>query len=524
MISSTRNPSPVNVESGPPQAAVPADRLACELVSRLSQSLREEGIAYCHWKSNNALDRSVRGENDLDLLVAPADAPRFAAILGRLGFRRAVAPPERQLPGVEDFFGYEPRADRLIHVHAHYQLVLGHDLTKNIRLPIERQYLESAVQGKWFPVPAPEYEYLVFVIRMALKHLTWDAVLWREGVLKAKERAELAALEAQIDDDRVAEALKRDLPYLDPAVFHECADSLQPGASLRRRIRAGRRLSAGLGADGRLPAPVEAWLKWWRRIVLAIRRRLFGVSSKYSLATGGAVVAIMGGDGAGKSTAIDALYSWLSKDLRTAKIHMGKPAWSWTTKFVRSILKTGNWLGLYPVEASFEKTLLQKSAVSPAYPWLLREVCRARDRYRTYAKARRLAAQGGLVILDRFPHALVHLMDGPQTERFLARLSDSPERGQWIRTQPTSRLARALVPLEESYYRRIAPPELLIVLRVDPEIAVRRKTGEDSASVRQRCGEIWEADWESTRAHVIDASLPPAEVLSQIKSLLWLRP
>lgn len=524
MISSTQSPTPASSRGGFRQEPAPAELPAVGIVARLCQSLLEEKIAYCHWKSNNALDRSACGDNDLDLLVDPADATRFTAILGRLGYRRVNAPLDKQIPGVEDFFGFDEPSGRLIHVHAHYQLALGHDLTKNVRLPIERAYLESSVQGSLFRVPSPEFEYILFVVRMVLKHLTWDAVLWREGTLKSKERAELSFLEAQIDSAQVADILKRHLPYIDPAVFNGCADSLHPGRPLWRRIRAGRRMLASLGTNARLSGPIDAAVKLWRRVALAVRRRIYGRSSKYCLASGGAVVAIVGGDGAGKSTAIDALHAWLSKDLQVAKVHMGKPAWSRTTKLVRAVLKIGNWLGLYPVETSFEETLSQRSLVSPAYPWLLREVCRARDRYWTYVETRRFAAPGGIVILDRFPHPLIQLMDGPQTARFLGRLAEKPHSRQWLRPNRTSRLARALVRLEESYYRQIVPPGLLIVLRVDPEIAVQRKTDENAALVRERSTEIWKLDWDGTRAHVLDASRPRAEVLSQLQSLLWSRP
>ena len=45
-----------------------------ELVRRLCQTLSTEGVDYCHWKSNEALDRSARAESDLDLLVSRRDA------------------------------------------------------------------------------------------------------------------------------------------------------------------------------------------------------------------------------------------------------------------------------------------------------------------------------------------------------------------------------------------------------------------------------------------------------------------
>jgi thymidylate kinase len=226
------------------------------------------------------------------------------------------------------------------------------------------------------------------------------------------------------------------------------------------------------------------------------------------MASGGAMVALVGGDGAGKSTAIDELTAWLSKDFKTIKVHMGKPTWSWTTITVRGILKIGRSLGLYPfTRSSIQYTLDTNSLVFPGYPWLLREVCTARDRYLTYVKARRFANNGGLVICDRFPLPQVKFMDGPQTERM-------------TNTCQTNRL-KFLIELEKRYYRPIMLPELLIVLRIDPETAVQRKTDEDAASVRARSTEIWELDWRQTPAHVIDAGRSKAEVLSELKALIW---
>jgi hypothetical protein len=150
------------------QSSPAPERPALNLVFNLCQALAQEDINYCHWKSNNALDRSASGDNDLDLLVSRADIPRFSELLYRFGFKKAKASSQKQMPGVLDYFGYDEQADKLIHVHAHYQLILGHDMTKNYRLPIEKPYLESAVQDGLFKVPAAEFEFIVLVIRMIL--------------------------------------------------------------------------------------------------------------------------------------------------------------------------------------------------------------------------------------------------------------------------------------------------------------------------------------------------------------------
>ena len=77
---------------------------------------------------------------------------------------------------------------------------------------------------------------------------------------------------------------------------------------------------------------------------------------------------------------------------------------------------------------------------------------------------------------DRYPLPQVSGMDGAVT----ARTTDP---GRW------GGLARALAAREKGYYDRIRYPDILIVLRVHPDIAVQRKAGvEPESTVRPRSG------------------------------------
>ena len=167
--------------------------IALDLVVELCRALEDERIRYCHWKSNEAIARSASGDNDLDLLVDRTDADRFGAVLHRLGFKEARPTPSREVPGLIDHYGLDARSGRLVHLQAHYQLVLGDDMTKNVHLPVEREYLDSVGSEGLIPVPAPEFELAVFVVRMVLKHSTWDAQLCLLGGLSASEQRELDA-------------------------------------------------------------------------------------------------------------------------------------------------------------------------------------------------------------------------------------------------------------------------------------------------------------------------------------------
>jgi thymidylate kinase len=496
------------------------------LVLKLCQFLEAENIAYCHWKSNNALDRSANGENDLDLLISRADITRFKEILSRLGFKRANGRAEKNIVGILDYYGYDAVTNKIVHVHAHYQLVVGHDMTKNLRLPIEEQYIASATQQGLFKVPAPEYELIVFIIRMVLKHLTLDAIIGGTTKLNTTEQKELEFLQAHSNHKRMMNLIEELFPFMDAGLIERCMRVLQPGTSTWRRLKSGRELQGVLQTGLRHGLMVDLVIKLWRRFVSAIRWRLVGSSSRRRLEGGGIMIAIVGGDGAGKSTAVKELYQWLSKNFETTKIHMGIPSWSWTTTFIRSILKIGQVLRLYPVESSMLDTLQQRSLVSPGYPWLIREVCRARDRYLTYLKAKRFSAKGAVVIFDRFPVSQIQLMDGPQTQRFINQLEESKNRKRFLAPRKSHRLVQRLIKLEQSYYRQMVAPEILIVLVVNPDIAVQRVTerntkAENPVEVRMRSEEIWNIDWQDSGAYIISSEQPKNEMLTQLKTYVW---
>ncbi|HZD18352.1 MAG TPA: hypothetical protein VE669_09455, partial [Actinomycetota bacterium] len=208
----------------------------------LCRALAERGVSYCHFKSNEALDRSASGENDLDLLIDRGDAQGFHEVLAELGFKEAVPPPDRRVPGVSHHYGLDAPSGRLVHVHAHLRLVFGDDTTKNFRLDIEDEYLAASEQGPIFRVPPPAHELVLFVLRMVVKHCTPDAIAMLQGDLSASERRELEWLTERSDPRRVRDLLRTAVPHVGEALFDECLRAIRPGAGVWLRVRAARRL------------------------------------------------------------------------------------------------------------------------------------------------------------------------------------------------------------------------------------------------------------------------------------------
>lgn len=474
---------------------------ALALVVRLCEALRDEDIAYCHWKSNEALDRSASAENDLDLLVSRRDATRFLSTLHRLGFREAIPARWKRLPGVFHLYGFDEPSGRLVHVHAQVQLILGDDMTKNYRLPIEREYLAASQQGPLFRVPTAEVELAVFVIRATLKHSTPDALVSGLGALKANEVREMSDLLGRADPSRLQATVAELLPFVGTALWSRCLRSIQPGASARSRLSSARRLQRALGAHPRRSRSVDVWLRMWRRGMVLVRR-LTRVRRGKDLALGGALIAIVGGDGAGKSTAVNDLSSWLSQTFVVTKMHLGKPPRSIVTRIGRGLWGVGTRAAVTPGSDG----TTTEPRLSARQVW---DLLNARDRYRAYKRARREATNGRIVICDRFPIPEITLMDGGRGRRLL---------------EARDPLVRLFARLERRYYEHIRSPDVLIVLRVDPDLAVLRKRGEEhEAFIRPRAEEVWGADWAGTPAIVVDANRPKEQVLADVKALVWAR-
>jgi thymidylate kinase len=482
---------------------------ALALVRSLCEALDAAGVSYCHWKSNEALAASARGDNDLDLLVSRRDAQLFTELVARLGFKEARLPPVRERPGVLHYYGLDVPSGRLVHIHAHYLLVLGDDTTKNYRLPIEEPYLAlAALQGP-FRVPAAEFELAVFTVRMILKHATWDAIAYRRGRLARSERRELAYLAVRTDPGSVTRVVAEHLPQL-ADLWEDCDRCLRPGCSAAFRVRVARRLTRRLAACGTRRRGADTALRVWRRGAWGIRRYVLRRRTSKRLLSGGALIAFVGGDGAGKSTAVAGLSSWLSAAFATRSVHLGKPPRSVTTLAIKGPMYVARKLGLFRATLQSSLPAGGQPARFPGYAWLVWHVLTARDRYREYVDAQRFAARGGIVVCDRYPLPELRLMDGARTA--------------WVLDLPgLPRLARHLARLERRYYERIGDPDVLIVLRVDPDIAVQRKTNEEAGYVRVRNEEVWRQDWAGRRASVVDAVRPQDDVLAAVRSLVWAR-
>lgn len=141
-------------------------------ICKLFDALEMRRVRYCHWKSNIRLEQTLAGTQDIDLLVDRRDAQVFHAILVKIGFKFAESHAGVGHPGVFHALALDESTAELVDLHAHYQIVSGDSLVKNYRLPIEDLLLSRTRHLHGVKVPAAEVELLLFLLRIALKHVS----------------------------------------------------------------------------------------------------------------------------------------------------------------------------------------------------------------------------------------------------------------------------------------------------------------------------------------------------------------
>jgi thymidylate kinase len=472
-----------------------------DAIKDLLAELDANEITYVHWKSNEALARSADGRNDLDLLIDGQSMERFEDVLTDLGFLPAVAPTYSQVPGITDFYGLDFGSNRLIHVHTHARLVLGDDATKNYHFPFHSEYLESRHRHEPFWVPSVEWEYLVFVARMILKHCPPDVIIGRRGRLTTSEKRELQHLENLVDHDEVARLREQHLPEVSTELWEAGRRAIESTSSAPERSAAGLRFQNAVAAHGRVGPFRETVRRNYRRSVHPLRKHHRTYRPKRVPELGGLFVSFVGSDGSGKSTAVAGVADMLRDDLWVVTGHLGKPPRSLLSKLLRRATRSI----LDPERlASLSRPAWETSADEQGFVFWLWHLAIARDRYREVRRLRRLVGLGAIVISDRFPSAALSTMDCPRIE--IGKRS--------------SPVARILSSREQWYYGKVGAPDLMLVLVVPSETALHR-SGQDREFVTRRSSEVAARDWNGRGVVTIDGQMSAKDVRFTALSAVW---
>jgi thymidylate kinase len=487
-----------------------------QLLDCLIESLTSEGVVFCHWKSNFHLKDALVEGGDLDLLVDRKDAQQFERIVADLGFKRAADPLQEPSSSVLHFYGLEDATGILLHLHVYYRIITGESLLKNYSFPLEELFLQHPRLVDGIPLPQASAELMLFVIRAMAKHASLLEYLLLQRNNRAGYTALREELEALLGDDsaaRCSELLANWLPSVDSALFYECIDALRKDAPFARRLWLAMRLRGQLRAYNRFSSMSAIF----QRVMLFLTRttrQLRGAGKSKQIASGGALIAFVGPEATGKSTLVQETANWLGKAFDISTAHLGKPPSTWLTCLPNLALPLLRKAAPQYRMSRVENTPAGAEAGNVSLLFALRSVLLAWDRRALAIQVRRKAAQGGIVICDRYPSVMVGAMDSAR----LKVPADTSGRGMLL-----GWLAR----LENRIYRQIPPPDVVIRLTVPVGVAIERN------KERQKKGK--EADAYVLRRHIsgvvpvfpttktieVDSNQPRSQTISTVRQIVW---
>jgi len=465
-------------------------------INNILDEMNLEGVQYVHFKSNTYIDDSLNYVGDLDLLISPQSKELIYDIFNKYGVIECNSYKDAWQSEVFHFVALNSIKKVLIHFHLHFQLPIGFDFDKNFVLPIVDSYIKSKQKYKNIFLPQVEYEYILLILRLILKNNITSFLVMKPTkqiqllknryVINSSQYDEFTDLNNKINKEEVVRVVNKVFYFISIDMFYQCEQVLINNNSLFNYFYSSHLLTRKLkcfGSHGQIMGFIFSLIRINEgRLNTLINKKYF----KKKSVNGGRIIAFVGGDGAGKTTNIQSAYNILNKHLYVKSIHFGRP----DRGFIGRVITTINKFFL----------LINKKELALAINYL----SVAYDRRRAYNKALNVRKNGGIVLLDRMYMEGIDAMDCPRIQTI------------------GKRNFRILSRIEKYCYSKISPVDLLIVLRLNPKIAIERRPNDDVDALINRSGQIWNKDFsEYDNAVIIDTAEEESLVQSLIVSKIW---
>lgn len=439
-------------------------------IKEMLDAFERNNISYCHWKSNEHLEDALNGDTDLDILFLPNQRSSIEHALSEAGLKRFRSTALMQYNAIEDYIGFDKDTAKIWHLHLHYRLTLGEKHLKGYTLPwaekiiSNRKFVKTNAGDIYCSDPADEC--CLLLIRMALK------LRWRDFGKKigADDIIELEWLKENTD---ILSVTKTAEEWLSDESAQEIKRLLSDRLTDKNQLI---RLQKLLRKDFGVFTFYSKFSSWRKRTIReffwlagGVKRRL-GCSStepnRRISPSGGTVVAILGCDGAGKSTTLSYIKKEFNKKIDVYSSYMGSGdgSSSLLRKPMKIIAKKvgGKGLGdtIEKEIASKKKRSLKARLYSIAK--VIWAVTLAKEKKSKLNKITKARNNGMLVLIDRYPQTEVcGYSDGPLLSKYKNSCGLMRRIAEWEYRIYESAYANA--------------PDLLVKLTLPTEAAIERK-------------------------------------------------
>lgn len=474
----------------------------------LFERWNELNINYCHWKSNEHLLEGLCGDTDLDILVDTVQKEMAEDALISCGYRKYHPQYGSRYPGVNEWIGVDYDTGRLIHVHQHYRIITGHKGMKEYDLPWADLALKTRIldEATGVYIMEPNLELMTLYTRIGLKASIRRVRQAKSNSYKLGEddKAEISYLKARVQRPKL-EAIIRQVYGERAITLLEIIDSEEIDSEKFLKLAdVTKKVAGSFCPHGSIVSTVQEYYYAIVQRMIGIFKNRLGwniISRKVPENGKGIMVAFIGQDGAGKSTATSDIEKWLTWKIEAKKFYLGSGEHyhSWQKRIHDKLPKQKN------------------SITAPISAWLTLSdyVALAKSTLKTIRRASTYAEKGGIVIFDRYPQiTYAGINDGPKIRtNYLPKIHNSLVKAYalWCANREEKFLKNAVA----------VNPDVVIKLVLPPEESIRRKPEESLEMVSRKHKIIIDLHFAGAEVFTVDATEDYAEEIKRIKRLLW---
>jgi len=482
----------------------------------LFAELNKNSVSYCHFKSNQHLEEGLLGITDLDILVSSTDKKGFERTLKQHGGHKVHTPTWASYRDVDDWIVYNSHTDRTLHIHTHYTLVLGKKFVKETNLNIDTHILHNSILDKTgVYIATPADELIMLIVRICIKTTVLNifaGIFNSKKLLPDNMHDELEYLYTQTTAEEIKAASIQLLEKIPTEKIVARIESVRNSRTVFLMIH----LKFFWLLHGYTYRTKNIFSVYGAYFIKSFRSKISSKLNKtgfnlritkktVSHSQPGLIIAIVGADGAGKSTLNTTIYNWLSWKIAVSNIYLGR---HWLFLKLEALKKS-------IMGTSSKKTSTGKKQESKHPLKILtsdiRKLLNVSRRHTQLKKAVGLKEKGFIVLTDRFPqNQICGLNDGPS----IAITDKSPFWRKFIHVY------------EKRMYDAMAQtqPDILIKLMVTENIALARKPDHNKEQIQKKIEIIKELNFNAKKIYEIDTTQRNAnEVARQVKSLIWKR-
>ncbi|OQY40899.1 MAG: hypothetical protein B6229_00540 [Spirochaetaceae bacterium 4572_7] len=478
--------------------------------TKIFKAFDNANIKYCHWKSNEHLLAGLNGDTDLDVLIEKEKHNKINSILMDMGFKRGKTLFYLDYPSIQDFIGFDEATGKMIHLHLHFELMIGKKFIKGINLPWEKVIFETRKKDSETDVYVidPNIEMILLFIRNYIKLTIYKKMKTKK--LSNNDVIEYSWLKNHIDKSSIVNFSKNlfseELGYnITTYIDNESSKGFK---KINRNIK---------------KVLVEKYnynkfredIKYYFIKLIAAKNYILHKKLKLptlyrrGLPEGGVVITFIGVDGSGKSSLIKEVKQWLSWKFDIYNIYFGSGDGSSSLlrlplKIIAKLRVKKRGDARHYTEADINKKNKNLSIAKAI--WALTLAAEKKNKIYSMLKAKN---KGMLVLTDRFP----------QTQ--IMGFNDGPLLDNWKESK--SALKRKMYQYETNIYKlsETFSPSIVFKLKIDKELSAKRKNDTPMYMIEKKIDAINILEFNNST--IIDIDTRGAVEISalQIKQELW---